>query len=244
MHDNPFIRKLESYADISEKHKTVVEELTSENIETYPADVDIISDGDRPEHVHLIIEGWAARYKILHDGSRRIVGLLLPGDFCDLHITVLQQMDHGIMTLTPCRVAHLDSGKLDQLTTEDTTLTKALWFMTLVDEAVLRQWVINVGRTALAAVAHLLCEIHVRMRAVGLTIGNHVELPLTQEELADATGMTSVHVNRTLQSLRQAGLIELKGGMLFIPDVGALAKAGGFDDSYLHLREGRARRGE
>jgi len=244
MRTNPLVRKLESYASLSDENKTMIQDLTSEQVEYFESNSDIISDGARPDRVQLILEGWAARYKILHDGSRRIVAFLLPGDFCDLHITVLQEMDHGIMTLTRCRVAHLDSERLNRLTSARSTLTTALWFTTLVDEAVLRQWVINVGRAAPAAIAHLFCELHLRMQIVGLAHGNYVELPLTQEEIAEATGMTPVHVNRTLKQLREQGLIELKSKVLHIPDVAALAKVGGFDDSYLHLRKEKGRRDE
>lgn len=244
MEKNPLIRKLEGYAPLSGDEKKLIDELASARVEDFAAKSDIISDGDSPDHVHLVLEGWAARYKVLQDGSRRIMAFLIPGDFCDLHITVLERMDHGIMALSPCKVAHLDSDRLNQITAEHSTLARALWWMTLVDEAVLRRWVINVGRPGPAAIAHLLCEIHLRMNAVGLVEGNRLELPLTQEELADAIGLTPVHANRVIQNLRQRELIELKSRSLYIPDVKALAGAGGFDDSYLHLRKGRARRGE
>ncbi|MFB0613629.1 Crp/Fnr family transcriptional regulator [Aurantiacibacter poecillastricola] len=244
MEPNLLVRKLEGYAPLSDDEKSLIEKMTSENIKTYPAKSDIIADGDRPDFVHLVLDGWAARYKILHDGSRRIMAFLIPGDFCDLHITVLRQMDHGIMALSPCKVARLDSARLSELATERTNLTKALWWATLVDEAVLRQWVINAGRPALAAVAHLLCELHQRMKSIGLVTDRQLELPVTQAELAEATGMTPVHISRTLQNLRQAGLIELRAHSLFIPDIEALAETGGFDDSYLHLREGEKRRQE
>lgn len=236
---NPLIRKMEGYAPLSDDDKGAISAMCSERIEQVLARSDIISDGQTTNFVHLILDGWAARYKIMPDGSRQITAFLIAGDFCDLHITILDKMDHGICALTPCRVAHLDTEKLDQITTQRTNLTKALWWMTLVDEAVLRQWVINSRRRALAAIPHLLCELHVRMKSVGLVSDDRLELPLTQETLADATGMTSVHVNRTIQTLRKAGLIEIGQGTLTIPDVPALAEAGGFDDSYLHRREGR-----
>ena len=243
METNPLIRKLEGYSALTEADKSFIEDLSSERIEEYGAKSDIISEGDRPDFVHLVLEGWAARYKILPDGSRRLMAFLIPGDFCDLHITVLARMDHGIMALTPCKVAHLDSKRLSDAASQYSTLTRALWWMTLVDEAVLRQWVINVGRPANAAIAHLLCELHQRMKSVGLATGNRLELPLTQEEVAEATGITPVHVNRTLQTLRGQGLIELKARSLFIPDIGALAEAGGFDERYLHLQKDEERRG-
>lgn len=239
MDHNPLIRKMEGYALLSDEDKGAIRSICAERVVMFPARRDIISDGQSTNFVHLILEGWAARYKIMPDGSRQITAFLIAGDFCDLHITILEKMDHGIVTLTPCKVAHLDTDKLDHITTERTMLTKALWWMTLVDEAVLRQWVINSRRRAIVAIPHLLCELHLRLGAVGLVSDQRLDLPLSQETIADATGMTPVHVNRTIQELRKAGLIEIGQGTLTIPDVAALAKAGGFEDSYLHLRKSR-----
>ncbi len=236
MTENVLIRKLEGYAQLSDDDKRVIRELCGENVGKVAAHRDIIRDGATPDHIHLILEGWAARYKLLPDGARQITAFLIPGDFCDLHVTVLAEMDHGIVALAPCKVAYLDAKVLDEITSKHSTLTKALWWMTLVDEAVLRQWVVNGRRRAIPALAHLLCELHQRMKSIGLVDDRVFELPLTQEELADATGMSSVHMNRTIQSLRERGLIEFRMKKLRIPDVQALAKTGGFDDSYLHLR--------
>jgi CRP-like cAMP-binding protein len=244
MDPNPLIRKFEGYAPLSHEDGATIRALCEEQVATVPAKRDIIKDGESPDYIHLILDGWAARYKQLPDGSRQITAFLIPGDFCDLHATVLATMDHGIVALTACKVAYLDSAKLDQITTERSMLTKALWWMTLVDEATLREWVINSRRRAPAAVAHLLCEMHLRLRLVGLANDNSLELPLTQDDLADATGMTSVHMNRTIQTLRESGLIQLKAGRLDIPDMQELASAGGFDDRYLHLRNQLPRRVE
>ena len=237
MDSNPLIRKLQGMVELSVEDLRIVDALCAEDVGEVAAKRDIISDGDTPDKVHLILEGWAARYKLVPDGARQITAFLIPGDFCDLHVAVLEKMDHGITAITPCRVAHLDSDKLDRITAERTALTKGLWKMTLVDEAVLREWIVNVGRRdAFEAVAHILCELHLRMKAVGLVEDGCFDLPLTQEELADATGMTPVHTNRTLQRLRADGLIELKHRMLTILNVEGLRKAGGFEGEYLHIR--------
>jgi CRP-like cAMP-binding protein len=204
---------------------------------TVPAKSDILTEGERPDHVHVILEGWAARYKTLSDGSRQIVAFLIPGDFCDLHVAILGHMDHGIVALTRCRVAYIPSAELDELTAHHNGLTKALWWATLVDEGVLREWILNVGRRdAFERIAHLLCEMHARMQMVGLVQEDRLALPLTQEQLADATGLTAVHVNRTLQRLRNDGLIEIGSGSLLIPNVGALREAAGFTGNYLHIK--------
>ena len=170
------------------------------------------------------------------NGLRQIVAILIPGDFLDIHVTVLGQMDHSVVALTRCRVAYVPSERLDRLTSQDNGLTKALWWSTLVDEAVLRSWIVNAGRRdAYQRIAHLLCEMHVRMNMIGLVTGDRFDLPLTQEELADATALTPVHTNRTLQRLRGEGLIKLGGRVLTVLDVARLREAAGFDPNYLHI---------
>lgn len=233
---HPVIRKLEAVEPLADAELRKVAALVREAGDV-ARKTDIIADGESPECVHLIVEGWAARYKILRDGSRRITAFLIPGDFCDLHATILGAMDHGIVALTDCRVAYIEQAAIDELTRSTPALTRALWRSTLVDEAVLRQWLVNAGRrTAFEAVAHLLCELHLRLKLVGLADGDRLDLPVTQDELADATGMTPVHINRTLQRLRKDGLIELRSGTLYLPDVLALRRACDFDSTYLHLR--------
>ena len=230
------VAKLQTVANLRESDVASLMSICRD-VRTIPAKLDVLSEGERPEEVHVILEGWAARYKTLPNGDRQIVAFLIPGDFCDLHTAVLGHMDHGIVTLTRCRVAYIPSGELDALTTNRTGLTKALWWATLVDEAVLREWILNVGRRdAFERIAHLLCELHARMQMVGLAPGDRLALPLTQDQLADATGLTAVHVNRTLQRLRAKNLIEIGSGRLSIPDVAALREAAGFTGDYLHVK--------
>jgi CRP-like cAMP-binding protein len=229
------VRKLETVADLTSTDKAQLHELCRD-VGKVRAKRDVISEGDAPERVHLIVRGWAARYKLLDDGRRQITAFLIPGDLGDIHVTLLGQMDHGIMALTPCTVAYLDGSELDRVTSQNSRLAKAMWWSALVDAATLRQWVVNVGRRdAYQRIAHILCEIYERMKLVGLVDENKLSLPLSQDELADASGLTAVHTNRTIQRLRQENLIELGGGMLKVPDVAALQRAGGFDPNYLHL---------
>jgi CRP-like cAMP-binding protein len=184
-----------------------------------------------------MLKGWAARFKTLQDGSRQIVDFVIPGDFCDLHVALLSEMDHGIVALTPCSVARIDEAEIAKLTSENNQIVRAMWWSTLVDQGILREWVLNVGRrNAYGRIAHLLCEMHFRMNRVGLVEHERLALPVTQEELADATGLTSVHVNRTLQRLRRENLVEVRGGMLTLLDVPGLHEAAGFNPSYLHVR--------
>ena len=195
----------------------------------------LIREGDRPDHVLLMIEGWAARYKLVPDGARQITAFLIPGDFCDLHVTILGAMDHGITTLARSKVAFVPRAKIDAIT-ERPSLIKAFWWATLVDAAVLRAWIVNIGRRdAAEAIGHLFCELYVRMRNVGLVAGRRFDLPLTQEEIADALGLTAVHVNRVLQRMRAERLIEFRQGMLTLLDYERLEQASGFSANYLHI---------
>lgn len=235
------IAKLGAASSLSSLDEAAVRAMCS-NVREVQAKRDIISEGDKPEHVHVILEGWAARYKILPDGSRQIVAFLVPGDFCDLHVTILRQMDHGIVALTPAKVAFVPHRAMEDLPLNRPALGRALWRSTLVDEAVLRSWIVNVGRRdARVRIAHLFCELHARLALVSLASDGEFELPLTQEVIADATGLTPVHVNRMLQQLRADGLIVLESNHLTVPDLAALSKIAGFDPNYLH--RGRLVRG-
>jgi CRP-like cAMP-binding protein len=236
MQESPLLARLETVAAISGADRALVAGLCND-VRSVRAKNSIINERDRPEHIHLICDGWAARYKILAGGARQIVALLIPGDFCDLHATILGHMDHGIVAITDCKVAHIPAAQIDELTSNHNGLTRALLWSTLVDEAVLRAWVVNVGRRdAYQRISHLMCEMHFRMQMIGLVAGDRLELPLTQDELADATALTPVHVNRTLQRLRNDGLIELQGSHLTVLDVPKLRQAAGFDPTYLHIR--------
>ena len=240
MRSDALIAKLAMVADLREEDVANLLALRGD-VRPINARQDIITEGDRPEEVHLIVEGWGARYKMLPDGSRQIIALLIPGDFCDLHVSELGHMDHSIMALTRCRVAFIPSGKIEELTSRYTNLTKALWWSTLVEAAVMRAWIVNVGRrNAFERIAHLLCEMHARLKTIGLVEGDRFDLPLTQEEIADATALTAVHVNRTLQRLRNEGLITFRGGVLKVLDVRALEDAAGFDPAYLHIERRRS----
>jgi CRP-like cAMP-binding protein len=234
---SPLVAKLETLAPLSAED---VVDLTAlaDNAREMGARRNIIREGDRPDYVHLIVDGWACRYKLLPDGARQITAFLIPGDFCDLHARVLGEMDHSIATLTAGRVAFIERDRMEALT-QRPTLLRAFWWSTLVDEAVLRAWIVNAGRRdAHEAVGHLMCELYVRMRNVGLTTNHAYELPLTQEEIADALGLTPVHVNRVLQRMRADDLITLKSGKLTIHDYRRLQKVAGFSANYLHVANG------
>jgi CRP-like cAMP-binding protein len=235
MQESALVRKLGIIADLDADDRSRLNALCND-VRPIERRCDITSEGDRPEHIHLMIKGWAARYEMLPDGSRQIMDFLIPGDFCDLHATVLGHMDHGIVALTPCRVAHINPAAMDRLTVDNNRLARALLWSTLVDAGTLREWIVNIGRrAAYERIAHLLCEIHARVELIGLVENGRLALPVTQDELADATGLTAVHVNRTLQRLRSEGFIEIGQGMLQLVDVDKLQELAGFNPNYLHI---------
>ncbi len=170
-----------------------------------------------------------------------MVSFFLPGDMCDLNVFILKEMDHSIGTITPVTIADLSRGFFDEVSTGYPRIATALWWETLVNVAIQREWTMNLGqRTALERMAHLLCEIFFRLRLAGLTEGGSCEFPLTQADIAEATGLSKVHVNRTLQELRAAELLILRGKTLTIPSLERLMDAGLFNANYLHMdREGR-----
>lgn len=228
------IAKLSISSELSTDDQRAVMDLCR-STRSVPARQDIISEGDKPEHVHIVLDGWAARYKVLPDGSRQITALLLPGDTCDLHVTILGRMDHGIIALTRACVAYVPHQVMEELPIGRPRLGRALWRATLIDEAVLRSWIVNIGRRdAAERIAHLFCELHARLSLVGLVQDGQFDLPLTQDVIADATGLTPVHVNRMLQKFREEKLITLASGELTLLDPERLREVAGFDPSYLH----------
>lgn len=238
---NPLVRKLEQFVRLSGEDKQMLLRVSGERIRSFDAHEDIIHEGDRPEHLNLVLEGWACRYKVLEDGRRQIIALFLPGDLCDLNVFVLRQMDHSIGTITPARVSEISRGGFEELMLGHPRVAQALWWELLVTAATQREWAVNLGqRNAAERMAHLFCEVFLRLRTVGLTTDSSCDMPLTQAELGETTGLSAVHVNRTLQELRGAGLIVLRDRVLTIPDLDALRSAALFNDGYLHLdHEGR-----
>lgn len=232
---NPFIAKLTCGVPLDGQDEARLLEVMSRRREARPG-VDLISEGDKPENVRLVLKGWAYRYKMLADGKRQIMSVLLPGDFCDLHIAILKRMDHSIGVLSPVTVVEITRTTIVELTSQHPGITRALWWATLVEEAIMREWLVNMGqRHADRAMCHLFCELLVRLRIVGLARGCSYDFPLTQEDLGDVLGLSSIHVNRTLQDLRNSGLISLQGGVLTIHEEARIAKMSGFKADYLHL---------
>lgn len=233
---NRFIAKLKGYVELSAEEVLALETATSQP-QLVGARKDLIREGDEPGPVFVMLEGWAMRYKVLPNGSRQIMAFLMPGDACDLNISMLAEMDHSIQTVTAAIVAKIARETMDELMTTYPGIARAIYVAQLVDEGTLRAWIVSLGRRSSAErAAHLLLELYVRGIRTGLASGGEVELPVSQVILADALGMTPVHVNRILQDLRRCGAIELRRGVLRIKDAAALIRISGFDDNYLHRR--------
>jgi CRP-like cAMP-binding protein len=227
-------RKLSASGCLIEADRGTLQRL-SLRAQQIPARQDLTCEGDRPENVHLVLTGFACRYKVLPRGKRSITALMLPGDFCDLHVAILNEMDHSIAALTPCTVVEIPRTTIRNLTENHPRITHALWWATLVDEAVLREWLACIaGREAPQRMAHLFCELLLRLQTIDLVENNGYAMPFTQNDLADMLGLTSVHVNRVLREMRQNHLIVLKRRHLHVPDVARLKAFCNFNANYLH----------
>lgn len=232
---NPLIRKLEHGARFVDADRAVLENI-SRKMRKIPPNQDIIAEGTRPENVHVIMDGFACRYKLLSDGKRQIMAFLVPGDFCDLHVAILGEMDHSIGTPWGCSIVEIAKETIDELGQNHPRIMRALWWATLVDEGVLRSWLVSMGqRPADRQMAHLICELLVRLQTVGYADENGFEFPLSQIDLADTLGLSVVHVNRTLQFLRGKHLIIWKHKRVHIPNVRQLKAFADFNPKYLHL---------
>lgn len=234
---HPLVRKLASIAPLSEDEKRALSGLQF-NFRDLRADQDIVRDGDRPSQCCLVLDGFVCRYKVLHDGKRQIMGFYMAGDIPDLQSLHLTVMDHSVGTLAPSKVGFIQHDAMRDLIRRYPRIGDLFWRNTLIDAAVFREWMIGMGRrSAYARIAHLLCELLVRLKAVGLTEDHKCELPLSQAELGDALGISTVHVNRVIQELRANGLIVWVGRILDVQDWGGLKRAGDFDPLYLHLHK-------
>jgi CRP-like cAMP-binding protein len=239
--DNPLALKIEAFTRLSADERAALDRLSSKNQRTVEARRDVVREGDKPRVVNLVLDGWACRYKQLPDGRRQVVSFFIPGDLCDANVFILKEMDHSIGAITRVKIAEIAPDDFQALMNMSPRITQALWWHELANSAVSREWTTNIGqRTAYERIAHLLCEMFIKLRTVGLTRDHECDFPLTQTDIADATGLTAVHVNRTLQELRRDGLIELASRVLHIPDLKRLQDVAMFNPNYLHLdHEGR-----
>jgi CRP-like cAMP-binding protein len=232
-----FVRRLESILALSDQDVRLLSEMPT-TVRSYRSDQDIVREADMPSQCCLLLDGFLYRHKIANGSTRQIMSFHVPGDIPDLHSLHLDRMDHNLTSLGPTVVAFIPHAYFREILPRSQQLTHALWRETLVDAAVFREWVVNVGaREAIARVAHLLCEIKLRLQVVGLVRDSTFTLPCRQTDIADACGITAVHTNRVIQELRAKGLIEWEGKTVTILRWDELARIGDFSPEYLHLRK-------
>jgi CRP-like cAMP-binding protein len=232
---NSLLQALELRDRLTADERAAVLGAASSEVD-FEAGKDIVKEGARPNACSLVVSGLAARYIVLAGGGRQFTALHVPGDFVDLQSLLLKRMDHAVLALAPTRIARVPHAALRQITIDFPHLARLLWLMTLVDGAIHREWILSMGRRqAPARLAHLICELFVRFRAVGKADGLSFSLPLTQAQMGDVLGISAVHLNRTLQELRREGLISWQGHAVTIKDWQRLQSLAEFDPAYLSL---------
>lgn len=200
----------------------------------------VAREGEVQSHLHFVMEGWACRYTLLPDGRRQITSLFLPGDYCELKWVHSGTAGQHIVALTNMRTMRIMCRSVIELAEQHSSIRNLLWADALSCAALQNEWILNLGRkNALEKISHLFCEIYHRLKRRGLTYGDQCAMPLTQLDLADITGLTPVHVNRTLQEMRTLGLVELRSKWLRLPDMARLRQIAIFDDNYLREEKER-----
>jgi CRP-like cAMP-binding protein len=204
-------------------------------VRDYPAERTVVRDGQRATECCLIAEGFCMRSKTIADGKRQILSLHIPGEIPDLMSLFLHVMDHDLSTLTPCRLGFIHHETLQKLHRRRPNVAEIFWRDTLIDAAMFREWIVNVGqRPAPARLAHVIVELRERLKVIGRVSGNTFEMPLTQEQIGEALGVTAVHANRVIKQLRQDGIVELHRGRVTVLSESKLLELADFDGRYLH----------
>lgn len=234
IHQN-MIAKLATRSALDSEDRAAIEALP-----VYVRDVRassyLIEEGQQATRCVFLNEGFVYRQKLTTHGARQIVSVQIPGDFVDLQNLFLKRSDHSIQALTGGTIAEIPVDAMRALALGRPGVGRAMWIDALVDASLAREWVLNVGRRdARGRVAHLICEFSVRLQAAGIAEGVNYALPMTQEQIGDATGLTAVHVNRTLRTLTEGGMIGRNGQQITIRDEKALRTLAGFSAGYLHL---------
>lgn len=238
---NPLIARLDMFVTLGAEEREAIAALCVTH-RTFRANETLVHEGSRPDRVCLILSGVAFRYRYLANGRRQIFGYLLPGDLCDTQFVILNESDHNVGMLCDTEVAIISLPALMSTMVKHSKIERALLMMSLVDAAMLREWLLNVGqRDACQKLAHFFCELSARYQALGLDDENQgFAIPLTQIELADTMGLTVVHVNRILQRFRREGLLKWSRRHVDILDYPQLELLADFDATYLRLQQCRA----
>ncbi len=228
------IRKLERLSTLTEADRSAIGALPF-TLGRGRASHYLVRERDRVTSCTILLSGYACRHKTTSEGGRQIVSFHLPGDILDLQHLLFPIADHNVQTISEASWALVPIDALRQITRSSTGIIDAFWRDTLIDSAIFREWVLNVGRRdAKSRVAHMLCEFATRREAAGLGSPERFELPMSQEQIADATGLTPVHVNRMLQALAQDGIIARDKRHVDILDWKRMRRVADFDPMYLY----------
>jgi len=229
------ILKLKARDNVSAAEECVLRDAIA-RCEDVAADRVVVRAGEELSFSVLLIDGLMCRYKDLRNGERQIMELHVPGDFLDLHSFLLKRLDHNVMALVPCRIAIAPHDRLVAITETHPHLARMLWLTTLIDAAIHREWLLSLGRrSAIARIAHFFCEMQARLGVVGLADAGGFALDITQTDLAECLGLTSVHVNRVLKKLRESGLAVFRDRRVDILDLAGLKRTAEFDPDYLQI---------
>jgi CRP-like cAMP-binding protein len=232
------LRRLQTRGPLDEADKAAVRALPFTFRTLEPAAY-LVREGEPPEMCALLLTGFAYRHKVTGEGARQIMSVHMPGEFLDLQNSFLEVADHNVQALTRCDIAAVPVPALRKLSQEHPRVGRAMWVDTLIDAAIFREWIVNVGRRdSISRIAHLLCEFALRLEAAGLAHNRRYDMPMTQEQIADCTGLTPVHVNRVLKELGRLGLIEREKRSVSIVEWNQLQQIGDFNTRYLHFEEG------
>ncbi|MCK1293428.1 MULTISPECIES: Crp/Fnr family transcriptional regulator [unclassified Bradyrhizobium] len=228
------IRRLRANTRLSDEDAAAIKTLPVD-VKQLTADTYVVREGDCPKRSCLVLSGFLCRSKIAENGKRQILSFHIPGDIPDLQSLFLSVMDHDLATISKATLGFVDHSALSALIEQRPAVARAFWCETLIDAAIFREWIVNVAvRQAPARMAHLLAEMRERLAAVGLVGDDEFEFPVTQSELAEALGLSVVHVNRVLQGFRADGVLDLQKKMVKLIDVERVLIEGGFDAAYLH----------
>ena len=230
-----FIRKLRARHALSREEENAVRSMrwTERRFDRSQL---MVRSGEKLDHSMLLMSGFAQRCKFAADGARQIVEVNIPGDFTDLHSFILKRLEHEVVAASRCDVAAVPHSELGRVSEQFPRLARVFWFQTLIDAAIHREWMLVLGKKrSRSRVAQFFCEMHVRLGIVGLADGDSYALPFSQQELADITGMTPVHLNRSLKELRDAGQVSFRGGQVELCDPAGLSRSAQFDPNYLHI---------
>lgn len=231
----PVLMKLKRSTALSQRDELALRQVLG-RYKVIPARQNVVWDGDRPAYATVLLDGLMCRYTAMPDGRRQILSFLLPGDFCDLSALIEDQMDHAVASLATCMVAAVEHNALEHVIDTHPSIRHALWRETLRDAAIYRAWLASVGRrSAYERLAHLFCEIALRLDSVGLKRTDGYVFEATQNDIGDALGLSVVHVNRTLQQLRDDELFTFRGSTFAIHDWPRLQEIAGFSPEYLQL---------